>query len=147
MASVLESDGDAYSYIITGDANTELKIIEGFGGGTTATGTFESNTFDAGYSAAFNRFWVTESEPAGTSVRYQMAVAPAVAGSCAGASWQFIGPDGTAETFFDDSSSIPLLTSGNFQNPGQCFRYKVYLSSSDPNITPQFSDITVNYSP
>lgn len=147
LASVLESDGDAFSYIITGDADTELKIIEGFGGGTTATGSFESSTFDAGYSAAFNRFWVSETEPSGTSVRYQMSVAAPVAGSCDGVTFDFLGPDGTAATFFEESGAIPLLNSGNYQNPGRCFRYKVFLSSADPNISPQFSDITINYSP
>lgn len=34
VSSVFEADGDAYSYIITGDASAELKIIEGGPGGT-----------------------------------------------------------------------------------------------------------------
>ncbi len=34
VSSVFEADGDAYSYIITGDAAAELKIIEGGPGGT-----------------------------------------------------------------------------------------------------------------
>lgn len=148
VASVLEADGDAFSYIITGDASTELKLIEGFGGGVTATGTFESSTFDAGATAAFNRFFTDTLEPAGTSIKYQVAVAPAVAGNCTGASFSYIGPDGTDASFFTGNSNpIPALSTDGYQNPGQCFRYKVFLSSNDPSITPFFFDININYSP
>ena len=35
VSSVLEADGDSYSYIITGDSAAELKVIEGGPGGTT----------------------------------------------------------------------------------------------------------------
>lgn len=149
IASVLEQDGDAYSYIMTGDTDSEFKIIEGGPGGRYASnGTFESSTFDAGYSVAFNRFDVTTIVPVSTSLQFQMAGADAMNGDCAPASFTFVGPDETSATFFATGSAIPLDDDGaGFENPARCFRYKGYFSTSDANQTPVFSDITVNYSP
>jgi len=149
LSSVLEADYDAFTYIITGDSTSELKIIKGdLGGGVKTTGTFESSIFDAGNTVAFNRFRAHTTQPADTSINYQVAVAAAVSGTCADASFQYIGPDGTESTFFTaDVNPLPLLTTGTYQNPGRCFRYKVYFSTSDPSFTPVFSDITINYSP
>lgn len=149
ISSVLEADGDAFSYIITGDANSEFKIIEGGPGGQyTGLGTFESDTFDPGYQVAYNRFDTIVSQPAQTEIKFQIAVADAVAGSCDSVSFTFVGPDGTSETFFPSGDSIPLDDDGiDFENPGRCFRYKVYLSTEEATMTPTFYDIVLNYSP
>lgn len=149
IASVLEQDGDAYSYIITGDASAEFKIIEGGPGGRYASnGTFESSIFDPGYSVAFNRFDVSMTVPVATSLQFQIAGADAMNGDCAVVPFTFVGPDETSGTFFASGSAIPLDDDGaGFENPTRCFRYKVYFTTSDANQTPVFSDITVNYSP
>lgn len=149
VASILESDGDAYSYIITGDSSAELKIIEGGPGGQYASsGTYESAAFDAGYVTAFNRVSFSVTTPSQTTASLQVAVADKVSGNCAGANYQFVGPDGTSSTFFTSSGMFPLQDDGSgFENPGQCLKYKVYLSTNDPTQTPVFSDITINYSP
>src|SRR3989344_1059226 len=147
--TVLEMDGDAYSYIITGDATQELRIIEvGPGGLYTDSCTFESSIFDSGYMTAFNRFVTIENMPPGTQIQYQMAVADPSGGGCSGANFIYVGPDGTSTSFFTGSSPIPLDDDGSgFENPGQCFRYKAYLSSIDTTSSPIFHEITVNYSP
>ncbi len=147
LASVKEADGDAYSYVITGDANAELKIIEGFGG-EVLSGSYESKTFDAGSVAAFNRFETHTTIPTGTTIDFQLAIAPAVSGSCAGVNFEFIGPDGTSGTTFTGTvNPIPLLTSGGYQNPGRCMRYKVMFTTNDPAALPVLNDIIFNYSP
>ncbi|MBI4062363.1 hypothetical protein HY410_00420 [Candidatus Gottesmanbacteria bacterium] len=149
VSSVLESDGDTYSYIITGDTSAELRIIEGGpGGGYATNGTYESATFDAGTSVAFNRFDVSASIPPQTTITYQVAVADAVSGSCNGVSFIFVGPDGTEATRFAAGGAIPISDDGvGYENPGQCFRYRAYLSSDESTQTPVFTDITINYSP
>lgn len=149
VASVLEGDGDAYSYIITGDSTTELKIIEGGPGGQYATnGTYESTSFDANTSTAFNRFFTTVTQPSGTTLEYQFALADAVSGSCAGASYVFVGPDGTTSTRFTTDSALPFDNDGTgYENPAQCMRYRTYLSTNDSSYAPIFEDVTVNYSP
>ncbi len=149
ISSVLELDGDAYSYIVTGDASSEFNIIEGGPGGAFATfGTFESSTLDAGATTAFNRLNVSFNKPVGTDITFQVAASDAVSGSCSGVSFTFVGPDGTVNSSFSDSGAIPLSDDGSgFENPGRCFRYKATLTTSEPSITPTLYDFTVNYSP
>ncbi len=149
IASVLEADGDAYSYIMTGDHDSELKIIEGGPGGQFATsGTFESQTFDASVSAQFNSFAVTQIVPSQTSLTYQVGIAHAQNGSCSGVSYTFVGPDITSTTYFATGSALPMSADGvGFENPGQCFRYRAYVSSSETSQSPVLYDIRFNYSP
>ncbi len=149
VASVLEADADAFSYIITGDANNELKIIRGGPGGGlySASGTFESSTFDATASAAFNSFIATVANPPQTAIAFQVAVANAIGNSCSVAPFDYRGPDGTGSTYFGNMGMIPVLADANYANPGRCFRYKAYLSTTDQNATPTLYDMTVNYSP
>ena len=151
-ASILESDGDAYTYIITEDENEEFRIIEGGPGGAYAgSGIFESETLDAGHATAFNRFDATKVEVPQTSIRYQVAGVDPSGADCTTASFSdfdFVGPDGSSGTFFTDDDGIPVDDDGTgFENPAQCFRYRVYLSTNDSNATPVFHDMTVNYSP
>lgn len=146
-ATVVEQDGDAYAYIITGDANNELKIIEGGPGGRySLTGVFESRTFATTTSAAFNKFEATITEPSSTDLTFQIAVTNS--DNCEGANFVFVGPDGTENTFFTTASAIPFNMDGaGFENPGNCMRYKAYLSTTDRNQTPILHDISINYSP
>lgn len=149
IASILEADGDAYSYIITGEANAEFKIIEGGPGGEFAmSGTFESSTFDTFYNTAFNRLTITTDKPPQTDIKFQIAGADPIAESCDGISYNFVGPDGSDATFFTSEAGIPFNDDGiNFENPARCFRYKAFLLTSDSFQSPVLYDITVNYSP
>lgn len=152
ISSVLELDGDAYSYIVTGDGSAEFKIIEGGPGGQySSAGTFISGAFDAGYQTAFNRFDVSVNRPSSTDIQFQVAAAPATGGSCNGAIFDFVGPGATSSAFFTTN-----VTSGtqvfNFAvppsiNPGRCFKYKAFFSTADSLSTPIFYDMTGNYSP
>ena len=121
----------AYSYIITGDAGSELKIIEGGPGGGSSenNGTFESQIFDVGHPVSFNRFSATTIIPSGTSITYQVAVSDPVSGLCSNAVFNFI----------DSTGPIYLA--------GQCFKYKALLLSEDSTTTPILESITINYSP
>ncbi|MFH0772742.1 MAG: hypothetical protein V1922_00300 [bacterium] len=155
ISSILESDGDAFSYIITGDSTSELKLIIGGPGGQYATaGEFTSGPITATAPAAFNRFYASANEPVATSLKMQVAVANAVSGSCANATYTFIGPDinnPTTSYFFPNNNTIqgviPFITTGSYVNPGRCFKYKAYMTTSDVTNSPVLSDITINYSP
>ena len=138
VAAVSEADGDAYAYIITGDAGSEFKIIAGGPGGQySVSGTFESATFDAGYTSAFNRLTFAGSKPANTNLTAQIAVSA----DCNG--FVFVGPDGTSGTFFDGLGQAVDATLSS----GRCMRYKAVLESTDPGAAPSLNDITINYSP
>ena len=157
VAGILQADGDAYSYIITGDTTAELKIIpggDGGGGGYMSSGTFESQTIPIPIPAndtSFNRFEVLVNHPSQTDIYFQVAVAKAINNSCSGVTFNFVGSDGTSSTFFTTTeTSGPQTFSYSIPpsiNPGRCFRYKAYLSTTDSTRAPTFYQIDVNYSP
>lgn len=150
LTSVSEADYDNFVYMVANTNLNELKIIQGGPDGTyNANGTFESATFDPGFSATFNRFTATTTIPSQTNLQYQFAVADAISGSCAGASYSYTGPDGTASSYYLATGSALLLNDdgSGYENPGRCFRYKAFYDSIDQNQTAVMNDIMVNYSP
>lgn len=139
VASLLQSDQHAYSYIVTGDAGAELKIVEGGSGsgGAGGNGTYESPTLpvpDPGHDVAFNSFTATV-DP---NLSYKISIKHGVGGSC------------SSVTFSDSDFTpfvpgpLPLTTLGaGYTNPGECLRYRAINSGSSP-IT---FTATFNYSP
>jgi type II secretory pathway pseudopilin PulG len=99
-----------------------------------AAGTFESSVFDTGQTTALNRIDYTANTPAGTSVRLQIAV------NTDNATWSYVGPDGTADTYFTAGSPLPLGAAS-----GRYVRYKAFLDGPG-TATPAVNDVTVNYS-
>ena len=97
---------------------------------------------------ALNRLSVTATVSAATSLQFQVAATLPVSGSCTGASYVFVGPDGTTGTYFGSTGgAIPLAGISGFQNPAQCVKYKAFLSTTDNNVTPSILDASFNYSP
>lgn len=163
--TVLAASGRAYSYIISGDASSELKIIEGGPGANGRdyylSGMFDSRILDATTIAtgsadvAFNRISAQISVPsAQSSVTLQFAGADAVGGSCDAASYVFVGPDGTSNTAYASSNgtsiagALPFSDDGSgYENPARCFRYRVNLVTGDATLTPIVNDVSVTLSP
>jgi len=159
VAPILQDDGIAFAYILTDNSSAEFQVVLGGSGGQfSSSGTFESQTFDPASvdgittSRAYNRFVADIAEPAATTLKMQIAVAPAVSGSCTGASYTYVGPGGSTTDYFTPTGStvtalVPLGDYGAYyQNPGRCFRYKLWFSSTDTTQTPILYDMTVNYS-
>lgn len=154
ISTILESDGDAYSYIITGDASSELKIVIGGPGGQYATsGQFTSDAVQVASAAAFNSFVASINQPVSTTIRMQVAVSQAVGGSCTAAVYTFVGPNSSQPTtsFFEPQgteirAAIPTYPYQNYTNPGNCFKYRVFMTTGDITNSPVLSDVTINYS-
>jgi hypothetical protein len=147
--TVLEDDGDAFAYITTGDSSSELKVlIGGPGGSQSASGWYESQPLDLGFSTAINRLSIDSEVPSGTTVSYQISGAHPVSGSCALADYVFVGHDGTSNTVYTETGPIPFSNDGvGFENPAQCVKYKVYLTTDDVLVSPLLFEVQVNYSP
>lgn len=147
IASVRESDGDTYSYII--DGNNTLKIIQGGPDGTyLEQGSFESSAIDLIQEAALNRIAPVATIPSNTDVKFQVAGADPVNGSCTNSTYSFVGPDGTGSTFFGASGGpIPTSSGPGFKNPARCVKYKAILSTTNYSVTPTIFDVSINYSP
>ncbi len=154
VSTVLQSNGYAYSYIISGESQNQFKIIEGgVGGSYSDSGTYESNTFDASAQAAFNSVLADISQPPSTQIKMQVGVANPVNGSCNNvSSFTYVGPNGDPTQYFTSSSSaimaaIPVGAYGaNYVNPGQCYRYKLWLSTTSLTQLPVVYDVSTNYS-
>lgn len=156
LTSVSELDGDNYMYMVANTQTNELKIIQGGPDNAiyVASGTYESPTYDAGASSAFNNFTATVTQPSNTTIKMQVAVAPTVGGSCTNAVFSYVGPGGDPAQYFTPSGGIISGTipygnyqSNAYQNPGRCYRYKVWMSTTDQTQTPTLYDFTANYSP
>ncbi len=149
LTSVSELDGDNFVYMVANTASNELKIIQGGPDGTYLNpGTYESAIKDLGMSAVLNRISVTASQPATTTLQFQVAATMPVNGSCNNANYVYVGPDGTTNTYFPyTGGTIPLSGVSGFQNPAQCIKYKASFSTTDNNNTPAILDASINYSP
>lgn len=123
-----------YVYAGSADTSREFTVIGGGSSGYQTAGTLESNILDIGASAAFNYMTFTAAQPANTSIRFQ------VAANNDGATWNYVGPDGTAATYFTTASALPYATVGRY------FRYKATFTATT-TATPILQDVTFNYSP
>ena len=125
-----------YIYIASTHDTRELTIVQGTvsGGGFQTSGTFDSSSFDAGASAALNYITFSITEPASTNIRFQIAT------NNDNTTWNYIGPDGTASTFYDTPGTIRIGTVGRYT------RYRASFSGPGTS-TPTLSDVSVNYSP
>jgi len=94
------------------------------------------NTIDFGSNAAgaFSIDWTPQSQPVNTDVKFQIAT------NNDNASWNFVGPDGTASTFYMSSSTLNAIHQNN-----RYLRYKVFLTTNDEIVTPRVDDITFDF--
>ncbi len=128
-----EQDGN----IEISDVQGEIKLKKVFGVYNTS-GILESNTFDTGSASNFhNLIWSPVDQPvqAGEeSVRFQIATNVLLTATT---TWTYLGPDGTASTYYTISNSpISVVHNGN-----RYIRYKVFLQTIDTMFTPNISDI------
>lgn len=97
-----------------------------------------SNTVDFGtQNTNFSDIeWSPTNQPAGTNLSFQIAT------NNDNTTWNFFGPDGTANSSYNTSgSAINPLHNGN-----RYLRYKVFLNTSDPAITPALNSVAINFS-
>lgn len=100
------------------------------------SGELTSSTFDLGSMADFSNFyWELNSQPAGTSLRFQLAA------NNDNTTWNFIGPDGTDTSYYTiNSADVHASLDGN-----QYLRYKVFFETTDEYYTPTFNNIRIGY--
>lgn len=129
-----------YGYVAGNDS--QLKVIEVFdlsdSKGITGVyfiyGEYISSTFDAGQEVVFNRLTWQGTKLAGTNILLQVAV------NNDNATWNYVGPDGTSSSYYDNAGAIPLTESA-----GRYLRYKVILTG-DGETTPVVNNVNINYS-
>ena len=98
-------------------------------------GTFESSVHDCGGDVVFgNISWDYHTLDSGI-VKFQIAT------NTDGTTWNFVGPDGTNDTYYEVSGTA--LWSGH--NGDRFIKYKAYLMSGSMGMTPELRSVTISY--
>jgi len=142
--TLARQDPNVYTYILTGDANLELKIIRGGPGGGGPDGNgyldygeYTSEIFDT--SSLTSEYYILSigaTIPVGTSLDLQVRVSNNI--TMTESTW--VGPDGTSSTYFSSSDTFdlpPFLI-------GRYFQYKA-IFKSDTVQTPLLEEVVINY--
>ena len=95
-------------------------------------GTFTSRSYDAGKEVNVTTIYFDAEIPANTSIKFQIAV------SSDNASWNFVGPDGTSNSYFTASGEAMQA-----QLSGRFVRYRAYLETNDTSVTPRLKRVAV----
>jgi hypothetical protein len=131
--------GGTWTAPATGGQTTDAGFKTYVQTGYAAAGDFVSAVKDANPGPSSTAIWSTlswtGSVPAPTGLQFQVAASNSAAGAT-----QFVGPDGTAATFFTASGAPLSQFNGN-----RYLAYKAYLSTTDAAATPVLSDVTVCY--
>ncbi len=104
-------------------------------------GTIESSTFDTGSVSNFYTLtWSPVDQPVqvgDNAVRLQIATATTTSPE----TWNFIGPDGTASSYY----TVPDVPLSDVHNGDRYLRYKVYLASVSTSTTPTVTDVAFTF--
>lgn len=145
-AETFLDSGNRYSYVISNDSSEELKVIRGgiggaggyVGSGYVLEGYFDSEIFDTGVDNPYYYVvrWM-EDVPGITNIKFQLRSSDLSDMSDA----NFIGPDGTANTFFEnpDGEEIPMSLSEK-----RYIQYRAVLESGTAD-TPVLTDVVIHY--
>jgi len=116
-------------------------MLERAGEQYLSTGELESSTFDLGLLAnPVEIQWepiVQPPEAGESALRFQFASS----GTSTPAVWNFLGPDGTGATYYDNSASAI----NDVHDNDQYIRYKLFLSTASSTYTPVLSDLSLSY--
>lgn len=130
-------DGGVEVYSPTG----EIKLRDIFGSYAPA-GSLESSTIDTGSESHFhNIIWTPTDQPLSTgadSVKFQFATNNELTATT---TWNYVGPDGTDDTYYTLSNSVISSVHDN----ARYARYKVFLSTDSPSATPNVSDVAFTF--
>ena len=116
----------------------EIKLANAFGT-YASNGELISSTFDTGSASNFHQIlWQPQGQVPETgtnAVRFQVAT------NNDNLTWNFVGPDGTAGTYYDLSNQ----DINPVHNGTRYFRYKLFLQTADTAWTPIISDISFTF--
>jgi hypothetical protein len=119
------------------NSNSDLVFSEYVSPGYASAGSLVSSLKDANPKPGSIAHWTTlswtASTPAGTSLKFQIAASNSQYGP-----FNFVGPDGTANTFFTTSGASLSQFDGM-----RYLKYKALLSTNSVSVTPSLSSVSV----
>jgi uncharacterized repeat protein (TIGR01451 family) len=131
------TSGTVWSIPLTGGVSTDAGFKIHLNIGYSASGDLISSLKDSNPAPTFTPLWTTlswtASVPANTTLQFQVAASNSPTGP-----FNFVGPDGTAATFF--------ITSGASLSQFNGFRYlqyRAFFATTDNTMTPTLNDVTL----
>jgi len=122
--------------VSTSEIPEALRLISYDEGITYASpGYVISSTFDTGTASSTftNIDWQPTSQNPTTTVKFQIAT------NNDNATWNFVGPDETSNTFYTVSGTTINSSAARY------VRYKILLETSDTAVTPVITGVNINY--
>lgn len=116
----------------------QVQLTQASGSYPTSTASYlESNTIDFGTSSVslYDLSWAPTSQPANTSLQFQLAAASSTSGP-----WNYTGPDGTSATYYTATTTLSTAYDG-----GQYLRYKAFFNTTDASTTPSLQDVSIGF--
>src|SRR5579859_4369763 len=133
------TSGTVWSIPLTGGVSTDAGFRVFIQSGFASSGTFVSSIKDAnpptGSAASWGTLTWTADTPSGTAIQFQAAASNNAAGP-----FNFVGPDGTAATFFTNGGSLAQF------NGNRYLTYQASFSTNSAAVTPTLHDVTVCFS-
>ncbi|PIR89444.1 MAG: hypothetical protein COU07_00900 [Candidatus Harrisonbacteria bacterium CG10_big_fil_rev_8_21_14_0_10_40_38] len=106
-----------------------------------SSGFLTSSTFDTGSDSTFYTISYNPTNQSPDTGSDPLKIQIATATTSSPLSWDFLGPDGTSNTFYTTTS--PDINTDH--NGDRYFKYKIYLSTASTSFTPNVSDVTLTY--
>ncbi len=134
------TSGTVWSIPLTGGVSTDAGFRTYVDSGFGASGDFISSVKDSNppnppptYTTIWTTLSWTATVPANTTLQFQVAASNSPTGP-----FNFVGPDGTAATFFT-TSGASLSQFNGFRY----LQYRAYFSTTDGTMSPTLNDVTV----
>ncbi len=134
------TSGTVWSIPLTGGVSTDAGFKTYMNTGYAANGNLVSSNKDSNLAVGQTPLWSTlgwtATTPASTGLQFQVAASNASTGP-----FNFVGPDGTAGTFYSSSGGSLAQFNGK-----RYIKYRADLSTGNNAVTPTLNDVTVCYS-
>ncbi len=119
----------------TTDVGFKTYVSSGFAASGDLISSLKDSNPASGNTPAWTTLSWTASTPANTSLKFQAAASNSPYGP-----FNFVGPDGTAATFFTTSGAALSQFTGK-----RYLQYRAYLATTNTAVTPALNDATVCY--
>ncbi len=103
-----------------------------------SSGTFISESHDFGFHPVNLKTisWKPTTQPNGTDLKIQLAT------NNDGSTWEFVGPDGTSNTYYTDPVGEQIWSD---HDGDRLLKYKAYFSTTTSRFKPILDDVKINY--
>jgi uncharacterized repeat protein (TIGR01451 family) len=133
---VISTDnGATWTADSTRDFNFKAYMQAGFAASGDLVSSLKDSNPPVGFTPVWSTLSFTASTPASTALQFQIAGSNSNTGP-----FNFVGPDGTAATFFTTSGASLSQFNGN-----RYLKYRAYLSTTNSAATPTLNDVTICY--